>query len=173
MENVSMTPPPTPIIRRAVADDLAAMTAIYNEAIPTTTATFDTQPKSVTERQSWFEAHQTARHPIMVAEQAGRVVGWASLSQWSPRPAYADTAEISIYVAAPQRGQGLGKRLMAVTLEAGQTAGLHTVLARVAGGNAGSIRLHEQFGFQLVGVMREVGFKFGQRLDIHLMQMLY
>src|SRR5205823_4527909 len=81
-------------IRRAGLDDLPAITAIYNEAIRGTTATFDTEPKAVAERLPWFESHDE-RHPILVAEADGEVVGWASLSRWSERRAYDDTAETS------------------------------------------------------------------------------
>lgn len=79
-------------IRRAELSDLEAITAIYNEAVLTTTATFDTEPKAAAERVAWFESHDD-RHPILVAVSSGQLVGWASLSRWSERPAYDDTAE--------------------------------------------------------------------------------
>jgi phosphinothricin acetyltransferase len=159
-------------IRRAVEDDLPVITEIYNEAVLTTTATFDTEPKTVAERTDWFRAHGE-RHPLLVAEKEGQVVGWASLSAWSARRAYDDTAEVSLYVLASMRGQGIGGQLMAEILKAGQQAELHSVLARVTEENAASVRLHCQAGFKLVGVMREVGFKFGRRLDVNLMQLVY
>lgn len=159
-------------IRPAVLDDLPAITEIYNEAVLTTTATFDTRPKTVEDRLGWFQEHGS-RHPLLVAEVAGRVVGWASLSAWSPRQAYNDTAEVSLYVLESERSQGIGGLLMAEVLKAGQQAGLHTILARVTEGNAASVRLHRAAGFELVGVMKEVGFKFDRRLDVSLMQLLY
>ena len=85
-------------IRRAELADLEAITAIYNEAILTTTATFDTEPKSACEQLPWFRSHGE-RHPILVADRDGTVVGWAALSKWSERRAYDDTAETSFYVA--------------------------------------------------------------------------
>lgn len=160
------------VIRPAVLTDLPAITTIYNEAILTTTATFDTEPKSESERQTWFEAHDV-RHPIFVAELAGQVIGWASLSKWSERLAYADTAEISLYVHSAYRGQGVGKELMAAMVQAGEQACLHTIIARIAAGNEVSVQLHQAAGFERIGVMREVGRKFGQLLDIHLMQKIY
>lgn len=160
------------VVRSAALADLPAITAIYNEAILTTTATFDTEPKSLVERQVWFEAHD-ARHPVLVAELDGQVVGWASLSKWSERLAYADTAEISLYVASAYRGQGVGKALMAAIVQEGRRVGLHTLIARIAAGNEVSVRLHEAAGFEQIGVMREVGRKFGQLLDIHLMQKIF
>lgn len=160
------------IIRSATLDDLKAITAIYNEAILTTVATFDTEPKSESERAVWFSAHD-ARHPILVAEIEGQVVGWASLSKWSDRLAYADTAEISLYVHSSRRGQGIGKQLIAALVAEGEKAGLRTLIARIAAGNEASVRLHQTAGFELIGVMREVGRKFDQLLDIHLMQKIY
>lgn len=159
-------------IRPAAWDDLPVIVEIYNEAVLTTTATFDTEPKTVEERAEWFQAHGE-RHPLLVAQKNGQVVGWASLSAWSPRRAYDDTAEVSLYVLASQRGHGIGGQLMAEILKAGQQAGLHTILARVTEGNAASVRLHRAAGFELVGIMREVGLKFDRRLDVNLMQLLY
>lgn len=101
------------------------------------------------------------------------VVGWASLSKWSDRLAYADTAEISLYVQESLRGQGIGKRLVEAIVVEGEKVGLHTVIARIAGGNQVSIRLHEAVGFNHIGVMREVGRKFGELLDVYLMQKIY
>ena len=95
-------------IRRAVAEDIEAITAIYNEAILTTTATFDTETKTTAERMEWFTSHDH-RHPILVAIVEGKIVGWASLSRWSDRPAYDDTAETSFYVESGQRGRGIGR----------------------------------------------------------------
>lgn len=160
------------IIRPATTADLPAITAIYNEAILTTVATFDTEPKSDAERAAWFAAHDEG-HPIFVAEIEGAVIGWASLSKWSDRLAYAGTAEISLYVLASHRGQGIGKRLIAAMVLAGEKVGLHTIIARVVAGNQASIRLHETAGFEHIGVMREVGRKFGQLLDVYLMQKIY
>ena len=84
-------------IRKAELADLEAIRDIYNEAILTTTATFDTEPKSAAERLQWFQSHDE-RHPILVAVVDGKVVGWASLTQWSDRAAYDDTAETSFCV---------------------------------------------------------------------------
>jgi phosphinothricin acetyltransferase len=160
------------IVRPATLADLKAITAIYNEAVLTTVATFDTEPKSEAEREVWFAAHD-AGHPILVVQIDGAVVGWASLSKWSDRPAYAGTAEISLNVLAAQRRQGIGKQLIEAAVAEGEKVGLHTIVARIVAGNQASIHLHEAVGFQHIGVMREVGRKFGQLLDVHLMQKIY
>ena len=126
------------IIRDATTEDLPAITDIYNEAILTTVATFDTEPKSAAEQKPWFDTH-SSKYPIVVAEQNDRVVGWASLSQWSDRCAYADTAEISVYIKEESRGRGVGRKLMDALIRKGQSGGLHTVIARISEGNAVSI----------------------------------
>ena len=156
-------------IRRATRDDLPAITNIYNEAILTTTASFDTEPKTVEERVPWFELHGD-RHPILVAIQNGDVVGWASLTRWSERRAYDETAETSFYVASGSRGQGVGRRLKSAIVEEAQRLGYHTLIARVAQDSEASLHLNEAFGFTLVGTLKEVGRKFGRRLDVHILQ---
>jgi len=156
-------------IRRAVISDLDAITEIYNEAILTTTATFDTEPKTVAQRAPWFQAHDE-RHPILVAVLDGKVVGWSSISQWSDRPAYADTGETSFYVKSEFRRQGIGRRLKQATIEEARRLGFHSLIARVAEDSKESIHLNESFGFTHVGTLKEVSRKFGRLLDVHIMQ---
>jgi phosphinothricin acetyltransferase len=158
-------------LRRAEPRDARAIAEIYNEAIRNTTATFDTQPKSEEDRRAWLASHG-ARHPVLVAECEGQVVGWGALSAWSERPAYADTAESSFYVAEAWRGKGIGRALKQKLIEEAREAGLHTLLARVSEGNEASLHLNKSVGFVVVGTMREVGWKFGRRLDVHLMQLM-
>jgi L-amino acid N-acyltransferase YncA len=160
------------VIRRASTKDLKAITEIYNEAILTTDATFDTETKSIAEQRDWFEEHGE-RNPILVALTDGTVCGWASLSKWSTRSAYANTAEISVYVKHEHHGHGIGQRLMKELLNEGEKAGLHTVISRITTGNAASIHLHEKLGFAHIGVMKEVGKKFNRMLDVCVMQKIY
>lgn len=159
-------------IRPAKLSDLAAITDIYNEAIRNTTATFDTEPKTQREQTAWFRAHDE-RHPIFVAELDGLVVGWACLSQWSDRCAYSATAEISLYIKNGFRGKGVGRKLMGSIDAEAQRLRLHTAVVRITEGNLASLHLAERFGFRHVGVMKEVGYKFGRWLDVHLMQKVY
>jgi phosphinothricin acetyltransferase len=158
-------------IRRAVLTDAGAIAEIYNEAIQTTTATFDTEPKTVQDRQTWLASHDD-RHPVLVAERNGRILGWASLSSWSDRPAYADTAETSCYVASQHRGEGIGTALKVRLIDEARRLGMHTLLARIAGESAASVHINESLGFVRVGTLREVGFKFGRRLDVHILQLM-
>lgn len=159
-------------IRPAKIDDINVITEIYNEAVLTTDASFDTEVKTEAEQRVWFDSHGS-KNPILVAELDGAVVGWASLSEWSSRRAYADTAEVSLYVKEEFQGRGIGKRLLESIMGEGERVGLHTVVARITTGNKQSIHLHEQVGFEQIGIMREVGYKFGRLLDICLMQKIY
>ena len=159
-------------IRRASTDDLAAVTEIYNEAIHKTVATFDTTPKTLKEQEIWFNEHGP-KNPIMVAEHDVHIIGWASLSAWSDRCAYSDTAEVSVYIKEEHQGKGIGRKLLETIIKEGEKLGLHTVIARIAKGNEISVHLHESVGFEKIGVMKEVGRKFGKLLDVYLMQKIY
>jgi phosphinothricin acetyltransferase len=159
-------------IRKAIYTDVPAITGIYNEAILTTTATFDTEPKTTAAQRKWFKAHGP-KNPILVAVEGGKIIGWASLSAYSDRCAYSGTAELSVYVKEKFRNRGIGRKLMQAVLEEGKKAGLHTIISRIAGGNDVSIHLHRQFDFADIGTMKEVGNKFGQLLDVSLMQKMY
>jgi phosphinothricin acetyltransferase len=159
----------TVVIRAAVLADLSAITEIYNEAILTTTATFDTEPKSLDERREWFQSHDE-RHPILIAESSGQVVGWASLTRWSDRRAYDETAETSFYVKDVCRGQGIGRQLKLAIIEEAKRLGFHSLIARVAEGSGESLHINESVGFTRVGILKEVGQKFGRRLGVHILQ---
>lgn len=156
-------------IRRAQLSDAPAIADIYNEAILTTTATFDTEPKTVEERAAWLQSHDE-RHPVLVAVVDGQVVGWASLTRWSDRRAYDDTAETSFYVHSTHRGRGIGRRLKLAIIEEAARLGFHTLIARVAEGSHESIHLNEATGFTHVGTLRQVGRKFGKLLDVRILQ---
>jgi phosphinothricin acetyltransferase len=159
-------------IRDAKIDDLTAITEIYNDAILNTVATFDTQPKTVEEQKIWFSNHNS-KFPLIVAEDNGLIIGWASLSMWSDRCAYSDTAEISLYVREGYRGKGIGKRLTEAILRKGENAALHTVIARIEENNKTSIHLFETLGFTHIGTIREVGRKFGRLLNVYMMQIIF
>lgn len=158
-------------IRLAEARDARAIARIYNEAIVGTTSTFDTEPKTEEDRRQWLAAHG-GRHPVLVAEREGEVVGWAALTQWSDRPAYDGTGESSFYVAQKHRGAGIGRRLKERLIDEARKSGFHTIIARIAVGNAASRHINESFGFVHVGTLREVGFKFGHWLDVEIMQLI-
>ncbi|HRU61858.1 MAG TPA: N-acetyltransferase family protein, partial [Bacteroidia bacterium] len=145
---------------------------IYNESVLHSTATFDTDPRSPEKQLEWFKRHK-ANHPVLVAEDDGKIAGWASLSPWSDRCAYDSTVEVSVYLAPEQRGKGLGFQLLQQVTEAGRKAGNHTVISRISSDNLASIRIHEKAGYSTVGTMKEVGFKFGRFLDVVMMQIVF
>jgi L-amino acid N-acyltransferase YncA len=159
-------------LRSAKRKDLDLITEIYNEAIIKTVATFDTEPKTSEDQKKWFDDHES-KNPILVAELNGVIVGWASLSKWSDRCAYSDTAEISLYVREEYQGKGIGRRLIETIIKEGEKTGLHTIIARITEGNEPSLHLHRSVGFTHIGIMKEVGKKFGKRQDVHLMQKIY
>jgi phosphinothricin acetyltransferase len=159
------------VIRRATVDDVPSITEIYNEAVLTTTATFDTEVRSVADRRAWFEAHDE-RHPVLVADVEGRVVGFSSLTRWSDRKAYDETAETSFYVTSASRGRGVGRRLKRAIIDEARRLNYHTLIARVAEESIASLHLNEAFGFVHVGTLKEVGRKFGKRLDVHILQLM-
>lgn len=158
-------------IRQAVSSDLPALVEIYNYAILETTATFDLDKQSVADRQAWFDSHSKDSFPLLVAEEKGNVLGYSGLLPFRDKEAYRYTAELSIYVHPRAHGRGIGKRLMQAIIEQAQTIGYHVIIAGITAGNDASMRLHEQFGFERVGVFREVGYKFDAWQDVHFYQL--
>ena len=155
------------VIRTALPADLPALTAIYNHYIVHTPITFDVTTYEPEQRRGWFDDHgQEGRHRLLVAEENGAVAGYASTSRWRPKPAYDTTVESSVYVRADAVGRGIGRELYAALFDAMAKEDVHTIVAGVALPNAASIALHERFGFQQVGVFREVGRKFGSYWDV-------
>lgn len=159
-------------IRQATISDIHAITDIYNDSVLTTDATFDIEPRTEEEQTAWFHRHGPG-YPVIVAEAGSLVTGWASLSKWSDRLAYTATAEISVYVREGFRNRGIGRKLMEDVIARGREAGLHTIIGRIVAGNGESIHLHEALGFTHIGVMKEVGSKFGRLLDVHILQKIY
>jgi len=162
-------------IRPAERDDLPQILEIYNEAVLNTTASYDYEPRTLEQRIAWYEDHLKNNYPMFVAQslaEQGRVVGWSSLSAFHTRIGYRFTAENSIYVAADQRGKGIGKLLMPPLIEAAKGRALHAIIALIDAENEVSIRLHAQFGFEKVAHLKQVGFKFGCWLDVVYMERL-
>jgi L-amino acid N-acyltransferase len=154
----------------------AGMLEIYNREVESGTATFDMVPRSLEDQIEWVARHSGA-HPAVVAiscDGAGGevVVGFGSLSPYRPRAAYSTTVEDSVYVAEGSQRLGIGRALLDELLRLAEAHGFHAVIARIAGGNDGSVALHASCGFEMMGTEREVGRKFGRWLDVVCMQRL-
>ena len=160
-------------VRPATHDDLDAILTIYNDAVLTTTATYDYEPRPIEHRVAWFEAHQRQCLPVFVAIDVGsQIVGWSSLSHYHDRKGYQFTVENSVYVNAKHRGRGVGKLLMPPLIESARALGLHAIIAAIDAENEASIRLHARFEFTEVGHFKQVGFKFNRWLDVMYMERL-
>jgi L-amino acid N-acyltransferase YncA len=159
-------------IRTATKKDISYITEIYNDAVLNTTATFDTEPKSIAEQEKWFDKHK-GKFIIIVGVEDGIVAGWASLSPWSNRAAYSSTADIAVYVKDGFREKGIGKKLVEELLKKAPEIGLHTAIAKICEDNKASFNLFKKLGFKQIGTMEEVGYKFGRQLDVHLMQIIF
>ena len=158
-------------VRLARPGDAEAIRSIYNLEVTESTVTFDLVPRTLADQQAWLAEHDGV-HPAVVAEMDGEVVGFGSLGPYRSRPAYATTVEDSVYVHHDHRGEGVGKLVLAELVRLAGVHGFHSVMARIVGGHEASIALHTGCGFELVGVEREVGRKFGKWLDVALMQRL-
>ncbi|HEY3065827.1 MAG TPA: GNAT family N-acetyltransferase [Methylomirabilota bacterium] len=154
------------LIRLARAGDLPAIVAIYNAAIPGRLATADTEPVSLESRRPWFREHTADRRPLWVAEVDGEVRGWLGLQSFYGRPAYAGTAEVSVYVAADDRRRGIARALLAHALEGAPALGLTTLLGFIFGHNVPSLELFRRFGFERWGELPRVAVLDGVERDL-------
>ncbi len=160
------------IIRRAAPSDLHAITEIYNEAILNSISTMDTIVQSLDDRQTWLEQHGES-YPVLVGEENGSILGWASLTKWSEKQGYSPTAEASVFIHKDHRGKSVGKRLLKELIVVGETEGFHLLVARIASSNSISLSMCRKLGFTDVGIMTEAGHKFGNYIDISVLQYLY
>lgn len=158
-------------IRPATADDLPAIRDIYNHYVVHSTCTYQLEPDTEQDRRDWFH-NRTDRHPVTVAEEGGRALGWASLSPWKARAGYARSVEASVYVHHDHHRRGLGRALALDLIDRARALGHHTILGGACTTQAASIALQESLGFQKVAHLREVGFKFGRWLDVVYLQLI-
>ncbi|MGI5472782.1 N-acetyltransferase family protein [Streptomyces sp. CA-132043] len=157
-------------VRAARPDDLAAVLAIRNDAVATSTALWTETPQTPAEGAAWFAAY-LEKDAAFVAEYAGEVVGFAVYCPWRALEGYRHSAENSVYVRGDRHGLGIGTELLTVLIDGARQAGYHVMIADIEAGNTASIRLHERFGFETVGTVREVGTKFGRWLDLTIMRL--
>lgn len=158
-------------IRPAEVADAAALNAIYEHWVVHTPITFDVEPWTLAQREAWLGGFSPAgRHRILVAEEAGRVVGWACTRRFREKAAYDTSVETSLYLAPDVRRRGIGSALYRALFDSLAGADVHRAIAGITLPNEASIAVHERFGFRPVGVMREVGFKLGRYWDVLWME---
>ncbi len=156
-----------PKVRAAVKEDIPRLTEIYNHYIMNTPATFDIEPFSVEERMEWFSHYAaTGPHRVLVAEADGVILGAAWSSQFRVKRAYDTTVETSVYCAPEATGRGTGTLLYEALFKALEGQPLRRAIAAITLPNEASLRLHERFGFRRVGVLSDVGKKFGRYWDV-------
>ncbi|PKQ11155.1 MAG: GNAT family N-acetyltransferase [Alphaproteobacteria bacterium HGW-Alphaproteobacteria-1] len=155
------------ILRAATPADIPAILAIWNPLIRDTSITFTTVEKT----PETLGADIAARGPaFLVAETGGALVGFASYGPFRSGPGYVHTAEHTVILDAQTRGQGVGRTLMARLAEVARTQGIHVLIGAVSGTNGSAIAFHEAIGFDRVGLLPQVGRKFGNWLDLVLLQ---
>ncbi|MEU2040634.1 GNAT family N-acetyltransferase [Nocardia niwae] len=163
---------PATVIRDATTDDLPAILEIHNANIAASTAIWDTERVGLEERLGWFQARTGAGLPVLVAEIDGALAGYASYGPWRTKSGYRYTVENSVYVDDRFQRRGIATALLTELIDrARRTGAVHAMIAAIESGNSGSILLHERFGFRTVGVLPEVGYKFGRWMDLTLMQL--
>lgn len=159
-------------LRPATTADAEAMRVIYNTEVTTATSTFDLVPRSLADQQRWLDARSGAFTAIVATQDHGTVVGFGALSPYKDRPAYSTTVEDSVYVDRCHARGGVGTLVVDQLVKVATASGFHAVMARIEASSMASRALHAKCGFELVGIERQVGRKFGRWLDVAVMQRL-
>ena len=161
-------------IRTARLADAEGIREIINYEILNGVSIFEMEPRTLAAQQSWLQ-DRSGVHAVLVAtpdDDEDTVLGFSSLSPFHTRPAYNTTVENSVYVHQDHRGKGIGRILLEEIVGLAQSHGFHTVIARISGKNEASVAVHRSAGFEVVGIEREVGRKFGRWLDVTVMQLM-
>ena len=159
------------LLRPARPDDLLQLAEIYNHYVLHSPATFDLEPRPLAERADWL-AHfaDKGRYRLVVAEEAGAVLGYAGSLRFRAKPAYSTTVETTIYCAPQATGRGIGARLYAGLFDLLAQEDIHRIVAAYVPPNPASAALHARFGFHPVGTFTEQGYKFGRFWDVCWME---
>ena len=158
-------------VRFATQADAEAVCRIYNQGIDDRVATLETELRTPEERRRWL-AGRSPRHPVIVAEANGEVVGWGSLNVFNPREAYRFVADFSVYVERSWRGKGIGRVVLERLIELARQHGFHKMVLSALPTNTGGIALYEKLGFRTVGIYREQGQLDGRWVDTIIMEKL-
>jgi len=158
-------------IRPATKSDLKAINDIYNHYVLHSTCTYQEEPEPLTNRLKWL-AHHGPKHPVTVALENKKIVGWGSLSAYHARSAYRRTVENSVYVHHEQHRRGIGSLLLEDLIARARKLDHRVIIAAIDADQPASIALHKKFDFRKVGHFKQVGFKFGRWLDVVYMELL-
>lgn len=159
-------------IRDAVPADAASIMEIYNDAVINTTAIWNDITVDTPNRVNWMADRNKLGYPVLVVvDGQNKVLGYASFGDWRPHDGYKYTVEHSVYLHKDARGLGLGLQMMKALIVRAQAIGKHVMVAAIEAGNQPSIELHKKLGFVEVGLMPEVGTKFGRWLDLAFLQL--
>jgi len=153
-------------IRDAVEADLERITEIYNEVLISSTAIFSDRPATVEERVIWWKGRVQQGYPVLVAAEDGSVLGFATFGDFRSWPGYRFTVEGTIHIHSTARRKGVGVELLRVLLGRAKAAGKHVMIAGVDALNTASLNFLEGHGFERVGHLHEVGYKFDRFLDL-------
>lgn len=159
-------------IRRAEKSDAKAISRIYNQAVENSVATFDIVKETANNREGWLMVFGN-HYPIFVAiDNNEDVIGWGALTPYDKKLGYNRTVELSIYVDVLHREKGAGKLLTESLIEEGKKVKFHLIISRIAGDNSISEQIHQKFGFEKMGVLKEAGYKFNRYVDVVFYQLL-
>jgi phosphinothricin acetyltransferase len=160
-------------VRDATTADLPAILTIHNAAVAETTAIWDVDPEDLYDRVTWHQEQVRDGYPVLVADLDGVVAGYASYGPWRAKPGYRHTMENSVYVGEEFHHRGVATALMTELLERARKAKVHAMIAGVESSNTASLALHRKLGFEVVGTLPEVGWKFDRWLDLTLLQLTF
>lgn len=159
------------LIRDAAEADLPAILAIHNDAVLHSTAIWSVHPVDLANRAAVLAERRQKGYAFLVAtDEDGALLGYATFGDFRPHDGFFRTVEHSIYVDAAHRRKGVARALMPRLIEAARTIGKHAMVGGIDATNGSSIALHDAFGFERVGLLPQVGFKFGRYLDLLFMQ---
>ena len=161
----------TVTVRAATAADVEAICTIHNQGIVDRIATLDTTLRTPDDCRAWLE-ERGPRHPVLVADLEGLVVGWASLNRFNPRQAYDHVADFSVYVEREWRGKGVGRLLLDRLIEGAHDAGYHKMVLAAVAYNSAGLALYSSAGFTRVGIYHEQGQLDGNWVDVVIMEKL-
>lgn len=158
-------------IQKATLSDVNSILEIVNDAIANTTAIYDYDLRTLEEQMEWFLLKEKNNFPVFVAELNNEIVGFGTYDSFRSKIGYRFTVEHSVYVKEGFAGKGIGKLLLEQLISTAKSENYHVMIGVIDATNENSIRFHEKFGFESIGILKEVGFKFNRWLDANLMQL--